>query len=106
MIPSIGPVAKEIVEYTASFQEDISGTKCNVHPAQVVPHSLASPNAENNSLRMKQLEMWYMQYQQERFRGSLQRYQVICQKLNSYIDSNHQNYKQWFVPQPHAAGWF
>lgn len=50
----------------AGFQEDVSGAKSNAHPAQVVPHYLASPNEDSRSLRMKQMEQWYMGYQQKR----------------------------------------
>lgn len=62
----ITPVAEEILDYVAGFREDISGAMSSAHPAQVVPHFLASPNPDTNDTRMKQLELWYMGYQQKR----------------------------------------
>jgi len=75
------PQLKEMVTYVESFQENADGfgTKPNAHPAEIVPHFLASPNDENTMLRLQQLEKWYMGYQQKR--GS----EVVYKSMNNFV---------------------
>jgi len=47
-------------------EETVSSKGTTSHPADGVPFFLASPNHENNLQRWKQLELWYMGYQQKR----------------------------------------
>lgn len=57
---------QELFDYVGSFEEDTSGAGCDAHPAGIVPNFLGSSNHESNHQRMKQLELWYMGYQQKR----------------------------------------
>ena len=61
------------------FREDVSGTNCQAHPAQIVPHYLASSCQEDNKIRLDQLDNWYMGYQQKR--GST----VVYKSMSSFV---------------------
>ena len=54
-------------DHMASFQEDDPGSlKAAAHPAEPVAYFLGSNNQENNKLRMKQVELWFQDYQAKR----------------------------------------
>ena len=42
------------------------GVKAGAHPAEPVSFYLGSNNTSNNELRMKQLELWFCEYQTKR----------------------------------------
>lgn len=54
-------------DFMASFEENTDGDyRSTAHPADAVPHLLASANAEHNSLRIKELDSWYRLYAEKR----------------------------------------
>ena len=58
-----------MLDHIGKFEEDpaaLAGTRAGSHPADPVAFFLGSKNDENNKLRMKQLEMWYREYQNKR----------------------------------------
>ncbi len=55
--------------HMATFQED--DTSSLAHPAAPVAYFLGSNNKENNNLRMKQVELWYQDYQAKRGLSSM-----------------------------------
>ena len=58
-----------MLDHMAKFEEDpaaLAGSRAGSHPADPVAFFLGSKNDENNTLRMKQLEMWYREYQCKR----------------------------------------
>ena len=52
--------------HLAGYQEDETGTMKRQHPAEPVAYFLGSNNEANNNLRLKQVELWYQQYQAKR----------------------------------------
>lgn len=90
----------------ASFEEDTSGNKCSSHPAAVVPHFLASSNEETNLQRMKQLDLWYMGYQQKREKAVV--YKSVESMARSLVQSPfmiHLVYctRSWFIHMQRAT---
>ena len=54
-------------DFLSGFEEKSDGDfVSSSHPADAVPHLLASANAEHNSLRIKELDSWYRLYAEKR----------------------------------------
>ena len=49
-----------------TYQEVVDSQKTAAHPAAPVAYFLGSSNPENNSNRLKQLELWFREYQTKR----------------------------------------
>lgn len=53
-------------EHMMTYQEVVDSQKTAAHPAAPVAYFLGSTNMENNSTRLKQLELWFREYQIKR----------------------------------------